>query len=129
RCLSSRGRWSLTFRSNHSVWRAVKARPTTSKVRPTPQEPRTRARSWLFAFTLVPMRASLIALFLAATAAAATAQTTTPQTPGASPAPLPAPASGQNVVSPPPLGRVFAAEQGLIFNAIRPDKVMDFETV
>ena len=31
--------------------------------------------------------------------------------------------------SPPPLGRVFAAEQGLIFNAIRPDKVTDFETV
>ena len=26
-------------------------------------------------------------------------------------------------------GRVFASEQGLIFNAIRPDKVMDFETV
>ena len=36
---------------------------------------------------------------------------------------------GQNVVAPPPLGRVFASEQGLIFNAIRPDKVMDFETV
>ena len=33
------------------------------------------------------------------------------------------------MVSPPPLGRVFAAEQGLIFNAIRPDKVTDFETV
>ena len=73
------------------------------------------------------MRASFIALLFAATAA--TAQTTTPQTPGAPPAPLPAPASGQNVVSPPPLGRVFAAEQGLIFNAIRPDKVTDFETV
>ena len=70
---------------------------------------------------------SFIALLCAATAA--TAQTTTPQTPGAPPAPLPAPASGQNVVSPPPLGRVFAAEQGLIFNAIRPDKVTDFETV
>jgi hypothetical protein len=27
------------------------------------------------------------------------------------------------------MGRVFASEQGLIFNAIRPDKVMDFETV
>jgi len=51
----------------------------------------------------------------------------TPQTPAAPPAPAPPP--GQNVVSPPPLGRVFASEQGLIFNAIRPDKVMDFETV
>jgi hypothetical protein len=51
----------------------------------------------------------------------------TPQTPSAPPAPAPPP--GQNVVSPPPLGRVFASEQGLIFNAIRPDKVMDFETV
>jgi hypothetical protein len=51
----------------------------------------------------------------------------TPQTPNAPPAPAPPP--GQNVISPPPLGRVFASEQGLIFNAIRPDKVMDFETV
>jgi len=51
----------------------------------------------------------------------------TPQTPTAPPAPAPPP--GQNVVSPPALGRVFAAEQGLIFNAIRPDKVMDFEAV
>jgi len=50
-----------------------------------------------------------------------------PQTPTAPPAPAPPP--GQNVVSPPPMGRVFASEQGLIFNAIRPDKVMDFETV
>lgn len=32
-------------------------------------------------------------------------------------------------MAPPPLGRVFASEQGLIFNAIKPDKVMDFETV
>jgi hypothetical protein len=51
----------------------------------------------------------------------------TPQTPSAPPAPAPPP--GQNVVAPPPLGRVFASEQGLIFNAIRPDKVTDFETV
>jgi len=51
----------------------------------------------------------------------------TPQTPNAPPAPAPPP--GQNVVSPPPMGRVFASEQGLIFNAIRPDKVTDFETV
>jgi hypothetical protein len=50
-----------------------------------------------------------------------------PATPTAPPAPAPPP--GQSVVSPPPLGRVFASEQGLIFNAIRPDKVMDFETV
>ena len=48
----------------------------------------------------------------------------TPQTPGAPPAPAPA-----NVVAPPSAGRVFAAEQGIIFNAIRPDKVADFETV
>ena len=52
----------------------------------------------------------------------------TPQTPSAPPAPAPPP-PGQNVVSPPPMGRVFATEEGLIFNAIRPDKVMDFETV
>ena len=51
----------------------------------------------------------------------------TPATPTAPPAPAPPP--GQSVVSPPPPGRVFASEQGLIFNAIRPDKVMDFETV
>jgi hypothetical protein len=51
----------------------------------------------------------------------------TPPTPTAPPAPAPPP--GQSVVSPPPLGRVFASEQGLIFNAIRPDKVMDFEAV
>ena len=51
----------------------------------------------------------------------------TPATPAAPPAPVPAP--GQAVVSPPPLGRVFASEQGLIFNAIKPDKAMDFETV
>ena len=51
---------------------------------------------------------------------------TAPQTPGAPPAPLTPPA---NVVAPPPPGRVFAAEQGLIFNAVKPDKVADFETV
>jgi hypothetical protein len=51
----------------------------------------------------------------------------TPPSPSAPPAAPPPP--GQNVVSPPPAGRVFASEQGLIFNAIRPDKVMDFETV
>jgi hypothetical protein len=51
----------------------------------------------------------------------------TPATPSAPPAPAPPP--GQSVVSPPPLGRVFASEQGMIINAIRPDKVMDFETV
>jgi hypothetical protein len=48
----------------------------------------------------------------------------TPQTPGAPQAPTPA-----SVVAPPSAGRVFAAEQGIIFNAIRPDKVADFETV
>ncbi len=50
----------------------------------------------------------------------------TPQTPVAPPAPVTPPA---NIVSPPLPGRVFAAEQGLIFNAIKPDKVADFETV
>src|SRR5258705_7952782 len=54
----------------------------------------------------------------------------TPPSPTAPPAPGPGPPPpGQSVVPPPPLGRVFASEQGLIFNAIRPDKVMDFETV
>jgi hypothetical protein len=94
----------------------------------------------------MPMRSSLLAVFtLFGTAALAAGQTsapqpqpagalqpqqtsplpgTTPPTPGAPPAPAPA-----NVVAPPPAGRVFAAEQGIIFNAIRPDKVADFETV
>src|SRR6267378_8442797 len=54
----------------------------------------------------------------------------TPPSATAPPAPVPGPPPpGQSVVSPPPLGRVFASEHGLIFNAIRPDKVMDFETV
>ena len=54
----------------------------------------------------------------------------TPATPTAPPAPVPAvPAPGQSVVSPPPLGRVFASDHGIIFNAIKPDKVMDFEMV
>jgi hypothetical protein len=48
-----------------------------------------------------------------------------PPTPGAPPAPVPP----QSVVAPPSPGRVFAAEHGMIFNAIRPDKVADFETV
>jgi hypothetical protein len=51
----------------------------------------------------------------------------TPPTPTAPPAPAPPP--GQSVVSPPPLGRVFASDHGIMFNAIRPDKVMDFEMV
>src|SRR5258706_3372002 len=88
----------------------------------------------------------LAALILIGTAALAAAQTSapqpqpagalqpqqtsplpgaTPQTPGVPP-PAPAPA---NVVAPPPPGRIFAAEHGVIFNAIRPDKVADFETV
>src|SRR5258706_4560883 len=54
----------------------------------------------------------------------------TPPSARAPPAPVRGPRPpGQSVVSPPPLGRVFASEHGLIFNAIRPDKVMDFETV
>jgi hypothetical protein len=50
-------------------------------------------------------------------------QGATPQTPGA---PTPPPAT---VVAPPLPGRIFAAEQGVIFNTIKPDKVADFETV
>jgi len=53
----------------------------------------------------------------------------TPPSPTVPPAPVAAPPPGQAVVSPPPLGRVFASENGLMFNAIRPDKVTDFETV
>ena len=96
----------------------------------------------------MPMRSSLFAaLVLIVTVAVAAGQTSapqeppsgalqpqstsplpgaTPQTPGAPPAPVPPPA---NVVAPPPPGRVFASEQGLIFNAIRPDKVADFDAV
>jgi len=97
-------------------------------------------RPWLFAFTLISMLFSIaLSLALQATTpqpapqGAVQPQQTSPL-PGATPAtptvpPAPAPPPGQSVVSPPPLGRVFASEQGLIFNAIRPDKVMDFETV
>jgi hypothetical protein len=47
------------------------------------------------------------------------------QTPGASPTVVPAP-----VVPPLPLGaRTFTAPSGLIFNAVRPDRVVDFELV
>jgi hypothetical protein len=93
------------------------------------------------------MRSSLCAaLLLVATAAGAAGQTSAPPPagalepqstsplqgvtppPGAPPAAVPV-TPPANVVSPPPPGRVFAAEQGLIFNAIRPDKVADFETV
>jgi hypothetical protein len=67
----------------------------------------------------------LAALIVIVTAAGAAGQTSAPQPPPATvPATPPA-----NVVSPPPPGRVFAAEHGLIFNAIKPDKVADFETV
>ena len=57
-------------------------------------------------------------------------QGATPATPTAPPAPITTPVTpGTSVVAPPPLGRVFASETGIIFNAIKPDKVMDFETV
>ena len=49
----------------------------------------------------------------------------TPATQGAPPAPAPSP----SVVAPAIQGRVFTAERGVIFNAIRPDTVTDFETV
>jgi hypothetical protein len=94
------------------------------------------------------MRSTIFAaLVAAATAAGAAGQTSTPppagalepqstspvqgapaQTPGAPPATAPV-TPPANVVAPPPTGRVFAAERGLIFNAIKPDKVTDFETV
>jgi hypothetical protein len=58
-------------------------------------------------------------------------QGATPATPNAPPAPVvTTPVTpGTSAVAPPPLGRVFASETGIIFNAIKPDKVMDFETV
>ena len=75
------------------------------------------------------MLAFSLALLLAAQATAPQ-QTSplpgaTPPTPTAPGAPLPpaAPPPGQSIMSPPPLGRVFASDHGLIFNAIRPDKV------
>ena len=84
------------------------------------------------------MRSLVLAAFVLMTPAAiAAGQTTTtrqtspfpgpatPQTPAA-----PAPANPpQSVVSPPSSSRVFASEAGMIFNAVRPDKVADFETV
>ena len=86
-----------------------------------------------FSFTLVAMLVLALALMLGQAAGAVQPQQTsplpgsTPPTPTAPPAPAPPP--GQSVVSPPPMGRVFASEHGIIFNAIRADKVMDFETV
>jgi len=61
-------------------------------------------------------------------------QGATPATPTAPGAPVAPPlvtpvVPGTNSVAPPPLGRVFASETGIIFNAIKPDKVMDFESV
>jgi len=75
----------------------------------------------------------VLALMLGQAAGAVQPQQTSPL-PGATPPtptapPAPAPPAGQSVVSPAPMGRVFASDHGLIFNAIRPDKVMDFETV
>ena len=75
----------------------------------------------------------VLALMLGQAAGAVQPQQTSPL-PGATPPtpaapPAPAPPAGQSVVAPPPLGRVFAADHGIIFNAIRPDKVMDFEMV
>jgi len=90
------------------------------------------------------MRSSLLAAFtLIGTAAVAAGQTSAPQPqpagalqpqqtsplPGATPQTPGAPPAPANVVAPPSAGRVFAAEQGIIFNAIRPDKVADFDTV
>jgi hypothetical protein len=46
------------------------------------------------------------------------------------PVPAPAPVVAPPVVPPLPLGaRVFTAKSGLIFNAVRPDRVVDFEMV
>ena len=59
-----------------------------------------------------------------------------PATGSAQPAPAPVPAPGTTsvvpapVVPPVPLGaRVFTGKSGLIFNAVRPDRVVDFEMV
>src|SRR5204862_7603469 len=102
--------------------------------------PRTHTRSWLFAFTLVAMLVPLVLALALQTATpppapqgAVQPQQTSPL-PGSTPAtptapPAPAPPAGQSVVAPPPPGRVFASDHGIIFNPIRPDKEMDFEVV
>jgi len=93
-----------------------------------------RSTSSIAGVVLVALTASVSGVASAAWAQGAGAlqpQQTSPvpgaasQTPGAPPAPVPQ----QSVVAPPSVGRVFAAEHGIIFNAIRPDKVVDFETV
>jgi hypothetical protein len=77
------------------------------------------------------MRIASIALaLLLGTTAATYGQTATPA-PGQAPA---QPAPGAPVVPPPtvppvPQIRTFAAPTGMIFNAVRPERVVDFETV
>ena len=85
--------------------------------------------------------AALVAVFLAGGAAhgqvtAPAAPSGTVQQPAPAPAPAPVPAPGgaavvpAPVVPPQPLGaRTFTGKSGLIFNAIRPDRVVDFEMV
>jgi len=66
---------------------------------------------------------------------AAVAQVAQPPGTTVPPAPAPAPGGVTSVVPPPvvpptPLGaRVFTAPSGLIFNTVRPDRVVDFEMV
>jgi hypothetical protein len=81
----------------------------------------------------------LLAVFLVPAAASAQAPSPTSpttatqgqpsQTPGP-PAPTPqAPAPpGVPVQAPPPVARTFAAEAGLLFNTVRPERAKDFET-
>jgi hypothetical protein len=81
--------------------------------------------------------AALVAVFLAG--GAAHGQVTAPAAPSGTvqqPAPAPAPAPGGTAVVPapvvpplPPGARTFTGKSGLIFNAIRPDRVVDFEMV
>jgi hypothetical protein len=78
--------------------------------------------------------AAVLSMGTASGQVAAPPATGSAQQPAPSPAPGPASvATGQipaPVVPPVPLGaRVFTGKSGLIFNAIRPDRVVDFEMV
>ena len=82
------------------------------------------ALAWLLA------GAGQMSAFQPAQAGALEPQQTSPLPSAVTPGPTAPPAPAPPVVVAPPLaGRVFAAEQGIILNAIRPDKVADFEAV
>jgi hypothetical protein len=77
--------------------------------------------------------AALAALLMTSEAAAAQVTPPAPTPPPTTPAPAPGGVSSvvpAPVVPPTPLGaRVFTAPTGLIFNTVRPDRVVDFELV